>query len=52
MFGTGIQLTKLDVTKNIKLKFLYCNNNQLTELDISENINLMNLYLYWKLKKN
>ena len=34
------QLTKLDVSKNIQLKYLGCYSNQLTELDVSKNIQL------------
>ena len=37
------QLTKLDVSKNIKLESLTCSNNQLTELDVSKNTELTSL---------
>ncbi|MCD8411066.1 leucine-rich repeat domain-containing protein [Tenacibaculum finnmarkense] len=35
-----IQLTKLDVSKNVSLTKLYCSGNQLTELDGSGNVSL------------
>lgn len=34
------QLTELDVTKNLALQTLVCNNNQLTHIDLSQNIDL------------
>jgi Leucine-rich repeat (LRR) protein len=38
------QLTILDVTNSIALKWLYCSGNQLTSLDISNNNALKYLY--------
>ena len=37
------QLTSLDVSKNVALKFLQCNGNQLTTLDLSRNTALQTL---------
>ncbi len=34
------QLSKLDVSNNIKLQYLYCYENTLTDIDISNNINI------------
>ncbi|MFN0289971.1 T9SS type A sorting domain-containing protein [Pedobacter helvus] len=38
------QLTELNVTKNIALKFLFCQNNQLNSLDVTKNIILEMMY--------
>lgn len=40
----GNKLTKLDVSKNIKLTMLNCTGNQLTKLDLSKNKKLRYLY--------
>jgi hypothetical protein len=37
-------LTVLDVSTNVNLQTLYCNNNSLTSLNLSSNINLQSLY--------
>ena len=41
----GENLTKLDISKNVKLKYLYCAAKNLLELDISNNIALTELHL-------
>lgn len=43
---SGNQLTSLDVSKNISLRYLYCSNNQLTSLDLSKNTALTSLDCY------
>ena len=40
LYLEDIQLTSLDISKNIALTVLNCDNNQLTSLDISKNIAL------------
>ncbi len=37
------QLTSLDISKNLNLKYLNCGSNQLTNLDVSKNVNLKTL---------
>ena len=41
---TNVQLSSLDVSKNLKLKELNCNNNNLKKLDVSQNKELTKLY--------
>ena len=41
---TNVQLSSLDVSKNLKLKELNCNNNGLKKLDVSQNKELTKLY--------
>jgi hypothetical protein len=40
------QLTSLDVSNNLALTELYCENNQLTSLDVSQNTALFHLWCY------
>ncbi len=40
------QLTSLDLSKNVKLKYLYSYNNKLTSIDVSKNKELNTLYSY------
>ncbi|WP_299132002.1 T9SS type A sorting domain-containing protein [uncultured Tenacibaculum sp.] len=40
------QLTSLDLSKNVKLKYLYSYNNKLTSIDVTKNIELNTLYSY------
>ncbi|SED36728.1 Por secretion system C-terminal sorting domain-containing protein [Tenacibaculum sp. MAR_2010_89] len=40
------QLTSLDLSKNVKLKYLYSYNNKLTSIDVSKNTELNTLYSY------
>ena len=40
------QLSKLDVSKNTKLKRLRCSSNMLTAIDVSKNTELTDLYCY------
>ena len=37
-------ISSLDLTNNILLKYLYCNNNQLSFLDLTQNVNLKTLW--------
>jgi len=41
------QLTKLDLSMNIKLEYLSCHHNQLTKLDLSKNVKLRVLYCHY-----
>ena len=43
--NTDAKLTKLDVTKNEKLVYLFASGNLLTDIDLSHNRYLQNLYL-------
>lgn len=43
IFLQGNQLTSLDVSNNMLLESLHCNNNQLTTLDVSNNVLLETL---------
>jgi NOL1/NOP2/fmu family ribosome biogenesis protein len=38
------QISSLDISKNVNLEFLNCNNNELTSLDLSQNINLIVMF--------
>ncbi|WP_435264192.1 T9SS type A sorting domain-containing protein [Tenacibaculum sp. nBUS_03] len=42
----GNQLTSLDLSKNVKLKYLYSYNNKLTSINVSKNTELKTLYSY------
>ena len=39
------QISSLDISENINLEFLNCNNNKLTSLDVSQNINLISMFI-------
>lgn len=43
--NTDAKLTKLDVSKNEKLVYLFASGNLLTDIDLSHNRYLQNLYL-------
>ena len=38
------QISSLDISENVNLEFLNCNNNELTSLDVSQNINLIIMF--------
>lgn len=40
------ELTSLDLSQNLNLKFLHCSSNQLTSIDVSQNIALEELLAY------
>ena len=42
----GLNLSKLDISKNIVLTYLSCGDNSLTSLDLSNNIDLTELYCF------
>lgn len=44
--GDNPQLNKIDISKNVALKYLDCYNSGLTYLDVSNNIDLQKLYCY------